>query len=83
MEYNSMDENVLLHDRAMKLSKPKVHVHFDIVLCLGKMTNILSRESTGKEKKKGTWNTMDIVNWTETTENQSSVCGIISQDTQH
>ena len=38
MEYNSVDENdTLLHDRAVKLSKAKVHVNSDSVLCLGKI----------------------------------------------
>ena len=37
MEYNSMDETTLLHDRAIKLSKAKVHVYSHSVFFLGKI----------------------------------------------
>ena len=47
--------STLLHDRAIKLSKAKVHVYSDSVLCLVKIMNILLLHRSGKNKLEGSW----------------------------
>ena len=42
--------STLLHDRAIKLSKAKVHVYSDSVLCLGKMQGYVAAMDKWKEQ---------------------------------
>ena len=54
----------LLHDRAVKLSKGKVHVYSDSVLCPGnEFMNIPNQQKPGSKRLSDSRNVLDIVNW--------------------
>ena len=67
----------LPQDRAVKLSKAKVHVYSDSVLCHGKIHEHPRSIEAWKRKSNGSSNVLKIVNWTESKENQPSSSGKI------